>query len=102
MEPTLTLYYVGSWTALRSNHCRTCYTGNTARHYAAKSRSFITSPKSSMTLPSLRDGVRISQRVSLEDILQKRHRGLEKVALSRAVRRHIKSRVVRYRNETVD
>ncbi len=46
------------------------------------------------------DGVRISHRDTLDDLLQK-GRDLEKVVLSRAVRWHIENRVLLYGNKTV-
>jgi len=44
--------------------------------------------------------MRISHRDSLNDLLEK-GRDLEKVVLSRAVRWHIESRILLYRNKTV-
>ena len=51
--------------------------------------------------PIIEQGVmRISHRDSLNDLLEK-GRDLEKVVLSRAVRWHIESRILLYRNKTV-
>ena len=46
------------------------------------------------------DVARISHRDSLEDLVEK-GRDLEKVVLSRAVRRHIENRILLYGNKTI-
>ena len=46
------------------------------------------------------DVMRVSHRDSLADLLEK-GRDLEKVVLSRAVRRHLENRVLLYGNQTV-